>query len=548
MKPEVTFVLENAAWPALLVESPGVIRRANRAAVNTFGARVKSGACPLASIWSDANAIPPEEFLLRAFDPDTAMTDLQVRVKSGLTDGFLAQVCPVEREGHRYFAIQFLKAHGGVPAPARPAPATQAAREPVHADSPPATPSAPVSAPVPEPGSTPEKTLMQSMAGLGAGLPPEASTTHKQKVDSALQLTRTVALDFNNALTSILGHTSLVLSKMEPGHPWRNSLLEVERAAGKAAEIAQDLAEYGRQEKSGQSHAEGNLNDLLRRSVELFKSSAPQGIEWKLHLESKLCAARFDEAKMQQAFVKLLENAVEAISGEGRVVVFSRNRHVEEPSTDGTAKLSPGWYVCVEISDTGCGIAPESLPRVFEPFYTTKAGHRGLGLALVYGIITNHGGTVAISSQPGAGATARVYLPAQQKIVKDKTYRDEDLRGTQTILIVDDEDLLLTMGQMILSSYGYRVLTANNGQKALDIVKNAESPIDLVLTDLIMPQMSGRELMEQLKRIAPGVPIICMTGYVRNAKGEDDFYLQKPFTSQGLLSKVKQVLSPPDQT
>src|SRR6185436_3859396 len=131
--------------------------------------------------------------------------------------------------------------------------------------------------------------------------------------------------------------------------------------------------------------------------------------------------------------------------------------------------LPPGRYVCLEISDNGCGIPQDVMPRIFEPFFTTKSGHRGLGLAWAYGIVTNHGGSISVNSQPTMGTTVRIYLPAQKKVVDDKLFKDDELRGRETILIVDDEDLLLTMGQMILSSYGYRVLTASSGQKALEV-------------------------------------------------------------------------------
>jgi two-component system cell cycle sensor histidine kinase/response regulator CckA len=165
-------------------------------------------------------------------------------------------------------------------------------------------------------------------------------------------------------------------------------------------------------------------------------------------------------------------------------------------------------------------------------------------LAWVYGIVTNHGGSVSISSEPGNGTIVRVYLPAQQKLVRDSGTPSGDLSGTATILMIDDEDLLLTMGEMVLSSYGYTVLTANTGKKALDIFASKSKKIDLVLTDLVMPQMSGRELIDHLRRIEPGVKIICASGSVRSPMiKEEEHYLQKPFASQELLRKVKQVLT-----
>ena len=264
-------------------------------------------------------------------------------------------------------------------------------------------------------------------------------------------------------------------------------------------------------------------------------------------MDRKLFAAKFDEAKMQQAFIKILENALQALqSDRGRITVQTRNIELAEPTQDRNAQLAAGAYVCVEITDNGSGIEPEVLPRVFEPFFTTKRGanHRGLGLAWVYGIVTNHGGGVAISSQPGTGTSVRVYLPAEKRLVRDNGVTSDDLSGTQTILMVDDEDLLLTMGKTILSTYGYRVLTADGGQKALDILFQKDPVVDLVITDLVMPAMSGRELVEQLHRLSPQTRIICTSGYVWPAGQESNgAYLQKPFTSQELLLKVKQALS-----
>jgi CheY-like chemotaxis protein len=351
-------------------------------------------------------------------------------------------------------------------------------------------------------------------------------------------------LDFNNALTSILGHTSLLLSKMEPNHPWRTSLMAVEKSAGRAAEIASDLGAFSLQEKETRSQSAGNLNVILQRTVELFQASPTPKISWTVHLERKLFSAKFDEAKIQQAFVKILENAVQSISAEGRITVTSRDLELAEPSQDRNARLAAGAYVCVEITDTGSGIDAEVLPRIFEPFFTTKkAPHRGLGLAWVYGIVTNHGGGVAVSSQPEAGTSVRIYLPAERHYVKDRTIDVKELGGDQTILMVDDEELMLTMGETVLSAYGYQVLTANSGAKALEILGRPDAHIDLVVTDLVMPTMSGRELIEHIQKKSPGTQIICTSGFVRPSGQPDDArYLQKPFTSQQLLSKVKQML------
>ena len=368
----------------------------------------------------------------------------------------------------------------------------------------------------------------------------------KQKLDCALQLARTVSLDFNNALTSILGHVSFLLSKAEAGHPWRHALMEVEKSAERAAEIAHELQTFSRQEKETRRVPPGNLNLVVSRCVEFFRNAHGGATAWKPQLEKGLFTARFDEAKIQQALTKILENAFESVDGGGgQIVVQTRNVELSEPTQDRNVRLMPGSYVCMEVSDNGSGIAPDVLPRIFEPFYTTKKSpHRGLGLALVYGIASNHGGGVAISSEQGKGTTARIYLPAEKQIVRELGGASENLQGTETILVVDDEEMLLSMTETILSDYGYKILTANSGTKALAVLSRDDVQVDLVVTDLVMPGMGGRELVERIRQLAPKVKILCTSGYVMPTdKKGIPAYLQKPFTSDDLLAKVKRVLS-----
>jgi len=497
MKSDVAFGLESAGWPALVVDGASTICRANPAALSLFGAALAGESPRLAAVWAPDNSSTADQFLAQWQRSAAPTVPLKFQSQGGQPVCYLTSICAFTKDGQKYFVLQLLRESPSAAAEVKP------------------------------PGG-------------------EAGLAHKQKLDCALQLARTVALDFNNALTSILGHTSLVLSKMEPNHPWRSSLIEVEKSAAKAAEIANDLGTFSRQEKEARAQAAGNLNLLLQRSVEFFQQNAgAEPVAWTLQLDRKLFAAKFDEAKMQQAFMKILENALQALRERGHITVQTRNIELAEPTQDRNVQLAAGAYVCVEISDNGCGIEPDVLPRVFEPFFTTKRGasHRGLGLAWVYGIVTNHGGGVAISSQPGVGTSVRVYLPAEKRLVRDNGLASDDLNGSQTILMVDDEDLLLTMGKTILSTYGYRVLTANGGQKALDILSQKDTSVDLVITDLVMPAMSGRELVERIRQLSPATRIICTSGYVWPAGQENDgAYLQKPFTSQELLLKVKQAL------
>jgi len=510
MKSELVFPFENAAWPVLLVDDSGRIRRFSSGAKALFGLASESTALMAGTVWADENGSSPVEFIARWQQKPTATMELKLRTKDGGVAPFTVHLCGFQKDEQRHVLLQIL------PCDSAPGGKLNVPRAPVETAS----------------SKKSENTV-------------EAVLAHKQKLDCALQLSRSVALDFNNALTSILGHTSHILGRIEHSNPWRGSLLEIEKSAEKAAEIANDLASFSRQEKDARVQLAGNLNQLARRTVELYKVPQSQEIEWDLQLENKLYTVNFEEAKMQQAFLKLLENAVQALGQKGQITVSTSNRDFTELYRDGNIQLQPGNYVCVEFADDGCGIAPETLTRVFEPFFTTKhnPAHRGLGLAWVYGIVTNHGGSVAISSALGQGTAVRIYLPAQKRIVKDHSVPSKDLTGTQTILVIDDEDVILTLGEMVLSSYGYRVLTASNGLSALETFRNSDGKIDLVITDLVMPQMSGREVIEKLREIDPKIKIICASGFMRSSGSEDDeAYLQKPFTAQDLLAKVKQIL------
>jgi two-component system cell cycle sensor histidine kinase/response regulator CckA len=497
MKSEVALTLENAGWPVLLVNSSGAILRANPAAVKTFGPTLE-GEMPLSIIWASENGHMAEQFLLKWVCKPSPPGPLKFCEKGGAVRTYVTGIYPVTEDQDKLFLMQLL-----------PAPESEEPRE-----SPP-----------------PKDATAESLA-------------QKQKLDCAMQLARTVSLDFNNALTSILGHASLLLTQADASHPMRHSLLEVEKAAARAAEIASDLSAFSRQETNARAQTARNLNSILQRAVQVFESSEGKRITWNLQLERKPFAAKSDEAKMQQAFAKILENAVQSIKGSGQITVQSRNVEFEQGTQDGEVRLAPGAYICVEISDTGSGIEKDVLPRIFEPFFTTKGGkHRGLGLALVYGIVTNHGGGVAVSSEAGSGTSVRMYLPAEKRMVSDQKISG-DLKGSQTVLMVDDEDLMLTMGQTVLSTFGYEVLTANSGQKAVEVLTNGKKKIDLIITDLVMPGMSGRELVDQVRKISPEMRILCTSGYVPPpGQTDESAYIQKPFTSQELLAKVKQVLA-----
>jgi len=499
MKPEVVFGLENAAWPCLLVNPAGAVMIANTAAKNAFGAALNTLPAQLAAIWSPENGGGATEFLSLWEQSPTAVAILKFKTTGGAVTSFSTAISMFQNNEERWLVFQLLAGIGGAESVPAPKMAT------------------------------------------------EGDAALKQKLDCVMQLARTVSLDFNNALTGVLAHTSLLLGKAEPDHPWRRSLLEVEKSAARAAEIASELALFSRQEKETRRAPAGNLNSVITRCVDVQKNTHGNRISWNMNLDRTLFEARYEEAKVQQSFQKILENAVESFSHahlSRQISVQTRSVELTEATQDRNVRLAAGTYVCVEISDNGSGIEAEALPRIFEPFFTTKkAPHRGLGLALVYGMISNHGGGVAVSSQPGKGTSVRVYLPSEKTRAQDGGMTDKELRGAGTILVVDDESLLLTMAETILTDFGYKVLTASSGQKALQVLAQPATRVDLIVTDLVMPGMGGREMIEKIRQQGLVMPVLCTSGYVlpedkQNGAG----YLQKPFTSRELLAKVKTTL------
>ena len=514
MSSEIVFGLESAAWPALLVDPRGIVVRANATALTVFGPVLNAPSPPLSSVWPTEGE-KVEQFFTRWERAPFATAQMKFRTAGGAVGDFSTTICTFNKDGKKWLVLQLLPTNGAA------APASDAPANPASAASPVVT---------------------------GGGKDPvvdaAAALLNKQKLDCALQLARTVSLDFNNALTSILGHTSLILSKAEAGHPWRHSLMEVEKSAARAAEISNELGIFSQQEKQAQRVPPGNLNEVITRCVEFFKNNEGAKVTWNLNLEKELFTSRFEEAKIQQALTKVLENAVEAVNGSGQVLVQTRNVELTTAAQDRNVKLNAGSYVSVEISDNGAGVEAVNLPRVFEPFFTTKnPPHRGLGLALVYGIVSNHSGGVTLASEPGKGASARIYLPAEKQLVSQNAGPDTNLNGTESLLVVDDESIILTMSETILSEYGYKIFTINNGQKALTLLSREDLKVDLLVTDLVMPSMGGRELIERARALQPQLKILCMSGTMVSPDQQAGMaYLQKPFTSRDLLAKVRGAL------
>lgn len=527
-----TFPMDGAKWPVIVIKNDGKVLLCNEAAKQQLHNGAK-GIGHLNVIWTDENGCSSEDFVKRI--STTSISAYPLRLKTRMDEDlkhFTAHICIWPEKTDKRFVLQLF------PRKLPPTGPTQfftrdvsgaVSDKALESDVPTAAPAGAGAADVPM---------------LAPPAEPNLSTNEQHKLMCALQLTRTVAMDFNNALTGILGHTSLLLNRVTADDPSLHSLQQIERAVERAAQVAFDLAAFSRDEKEMFPATSANLNKLVRRMVEQYRPRS-QEITWRTSLESKLFTSTFAEPKIQQAIEKIFDNAVEALKGEGTISAATQNKDFEEEFIDGCRKISPGRYVCLEINDSGPGVPADQLSKVMDPFFTTKDGHRGLGLAWAYGLITNFSGHLVVSSEAGQGTTVRLYLPALEEAVDELVNSDDALRGDQTILIVDDEELLLTMGKMVLGTFGYNVLTAGNGRQALDVLeKNGAADIDLVVTDLVMPHMDGYALIENLKSQKPDLKIICTSGNFRPSNSELGItYLQKPFGSMDLARAVKKVLN-----
>ncbi|HKQ40538.1 MAG TPA: ATP-binding protein [Verrucomicrobiae bacterium] len=502
-KLDVALLLESAAWPALLVDPAGIIRRANKPALELFSPGLEGQS--IASILSEAPA-DPEKLLAKYEGAPAASVTVGFKTKDGSAAMIPASICAFTRENEKRFLLQL---HGyGKSDTAR------------------------IAKPEPAPAAAP--------------LPP-APAAAKQKVDRAAQLARSVALDLNNALTSIMGHCSWILSHMEPDHQWRKSMEEINRAAAKSAEIAENLAAFSRSDKEREATISTNVHVVLKRIQQDLAILKDRKVHWVAEFEEQLYAARMDENKLQQVFTRVIENAAQSGALVPQITVQTRNSDIEATLQDANVRVAPGCYVCIEIIDNGRGIPTEILPRVFEPFFSTKPGHKGLGLAWAYGAVTNAGGGIAISSGTNQGTSVRLYIPAHKRVSRETAFlaTRPDAGAGKTILLVDDEDLVLGVGRTVLSASGYKVLTALSGEKAIEVLADHKGEIDLVIVDWVMPRFSGQQLMDMIRAEYPSIAVLCTSGYAHvPGTGHTDF-LQKPFTTQKLLERVKDKLSSP---
>ncbi|MBN8525697.1 MAG: PAS domain S-box protein [Planctomycetes bacterium] len=382
----------------------------------------------------------------------------------------------------------------------------------------------------------------------------EQQIQQAQKLESLGVLAGGIAHDFNNILMAILGHAELGLRKISPISPGRENIQGIETAARRAAELCRQMLAYaGKASFASESLDVGNLIDEM---AHLLKTSISKKAILNLHCERGLPPIQADPSQIRQILLNLIINASDAIgerSGVISITVGATRCDADYLSrTELAGDLKPGMYVHLEVSDTGCGMSPETKTRIFEPFFTTKFAGRGLGLAAVLGIVKAHHGALKVYSELGKGTTFKLLFPAIEgaALVKPADAPRPAVRGTGTILLADDEESLRALGAEMLESLGYSVIMAENGREAVAIFRERRAWIDLVILDLTMPHLDGTEAFRELRSIDPQVKVVLASGYTQEdvaarfaGKGLSGV-LQKPFSIDLLAQTLDRALRP----
>jgi two-component system, cell cycle sensor histidine kinase and response regulator CckA len=359
-----------------------------------------------------------------------------------------------------------------------------------------------------------------------------------------------VAHDFNNLLTSILGHTELMLDELPGDHALRADLGEIRHAAERAADLTSQLLAFSRKQVIEPRILD--LNETIGRIAGMLRRLIGEHIELVTALEPTLGRVLADSGQLEQVLVNLVVNARDAMPEGGRLRIETANVVLDAAFAREHEGAHPGPYVMLAVIDEGAGIDPEIQPHIFEPFFTTKdkAKGTGLGLATVYGIVKQSGGYVTVESAQERGTTMRVHLPLAvvTSLPAAAAQEERATKGSETILLVEDEDSVRGLARRILARAGYTVLTARDADEATRVSAQYEDPIELLLTDVIMAGLSGPRLAEALIRLRPELGVLFMSGYNEDTiirQGvlrQGVAYLQKPFTPSGLTRRVREAL------
>jgi two-component system cell cycle sensor histidine kinase/response regulator CckA len=378
----------------------------------------------------------------------------------------------------------------------------------------------------------------------------EAQLRQAQKMEAVGQLAGGIAHDFNNLLSVILGQGELIHRELPPGHRTLTRVGAIQHAADRAAGLTRQLLAFGRRQVLQPEVLD--LNELVPGVERMLRRLLPETIEIVTSLQTSAGRVRADRGQLEQVLVNLALNARDAMPAGGRLVVTTADADLDDAQARLRPDLPAGPYVVLGVEDTGHGMGAATLARAFEPFFTTKPEGRGtgLGLAMVYGIVKQSGGHVTVYSEPGRGTAFKIYLPRvldpASAVLKAPLPAPEG--GTETLLIVEDQEAVRSLMTEILRDAGYRVLESGSAEEAMAVGQAERGTIHLVLTDVVLPRVSGPALVQDLRRARPGLPVVLMSGYAAETAGRLEelgagvLYIQKPFAADALLRVVRQAL------
>jgi len=384
----------------------------------------------------------------------------------------------------------------------------------------------------------------------------EEQLRQSQKLESVGRLAGGIAHDFNNMLTAIIGYSELTLRALEGDHPLRRNIEEIKKAGERSALLTHQLLAFSRRQVL--QPVVLDLNEVITDTTKMLERMIGEDVQLVIALEPKTGLVNVDPGQLSQIIMNLAVNARDAMPQGGRLTIETANICLEPDDAREKVGILPGAYVVLAVCDTGHGIDDKILQHIFEPFFTTKniGKGTGLGLSTVYGIVKQSGGNIEVDSKVGAGTTFRIYLPRvaeQSEAAEIKDTSAELPSGTETILLVEDEELVRNLSREILETCGYTVIEARNGLEALEVCENGGCKIDLLMTDVVMPQMGGRELAEKLTEKLPNLQILFTSGYTDDGMARhggvtetSTNFIQKPFTFDALAHKVRELLNAED--
>ena len=379
----------------------------------------------------------------------------------------------------------------------------------------------------------------------------QAQLNQAQKMEAIGQLAGGIAHDFNNMLNIILGYSKMALMKLEPSNPLNASLQEIMNAGLHSSDLVRQLLAFARKQTIAPKVMD--LNDTVAGMLNMLRKLIGEDIDLLWMPAANLWPVKMDPAQVDQILANLAVNARDSISGVGKVTIETGKAEFNETYCAQHAGFVPGHYAMLAVSDNGCGMDKDTLEKIFEPFFTTKEIGKGtgMGLATVYGIIKQNNGFINVYSEPGKGTTFKIYLPCreEEEMASDEPRAQaKPLTGTETVLLVEDNEALLEMSKMMLEELGYTVLAAGSPNEAIKLAEQYAGDIHLVLTDVVMPDMSGRDLQKRLSALWPSLKFLFMSGYTANViahRGildEGVHFLQKPFFMNGIAAKVREAL------